>query len=131
MKRIILLLIVSIFLIGCSERETFKEKEIQLADGKIINVEVSENEIEKDIRVLSVIYQVDEKVEKEETVEKEVLEVWSKLEKEINRTELDEAVIKPRYFIGNDEKSNKPIYLDFIYNAEKTENGTWKITKVN
>lgn len=131
MKRIILLLILSIFLISCAEKDSFQAKEIKLSNGKEIKLELSENEVEKDIKVLSVIYQHNEKIEKEETVEKEVMEIWSKLEEEVNRTDLDEAVIKPRYFIGIDEKSKEPIYLDFLYNAEKTESGTWKITKVN
>ncbi len=131
MKRIILLLILSIILISCTKNNSANEKEIKLSNGQKIKVTFAEKEVEKDLKVFTVDYQNNEKVTKEEIVEEQVLEVWKNIEKEANKTDADEAVIKTRYFIGNDEKSNEPIYLDFIFNGEKIENGTWKITKVN
>lgn len=131
MKRIFLLLILSIFLISCSEKVSTNEKEIKLTNGTNLKVTFAEKEIEKDLKVFTVDFQNNEKVNKEEIVEEQVLEVWKNLENEANKTDADEAVIKTRYFIGNDEKNNEPIYLDFLFNGEKTENGTWKITKVN
>ena len=75
--------------------------------------------------------QVNERILKEEKVEEQVLEIWKKLETTANMRELDEALIATKYFIGKDEKTGKDNFQHFLFEAEKIENETWKIRKVN
>ncbi len=131
MKRIILLLTLSIVLISCSKKVSDNKKEITFSNGQKVEVNFEQKEAGKDLKVFVVEYQNESRVLKEETVEKQVLEIWKNLESEADKTDLDEAVIKTKYFIGRDEKSGEPIYEDFLFTGEKIENGTWKIRKVN
>lgn len=131
MKRIILLLTLSIFLISCAEKVSDNKKEITFSDGQKVEVNFEEKEVAKDLKVFVIEYQNDNRVLKEETVEKQVLEIWKNLEAEADKTNSEEAVIKAKYFVGNNGKNGEPEYEDFLFNGEKIENGTWKIRKVN
>ena len=131
MKRIILLLTLSIFVMNCVGNNSEFEKQISLSDGKSISINLEEKKIEKDEKVLVAKYQVEERIFKHETVDKQVYEIWRILEKIADDKNLEDGIVSAKYFIGLDEKSNERIYEDFLYEAEKIENGTWKIIKVN
>ena len=131
MKRIILLLILSIFVINCVKSNSEFEKQFELSDGQKVLVSIEEKEIEKGSKVLVVQFQVEERILKHETVDKHVFEIWKSLEKTADEKNLEEGIISAKYFVGKDENNEEPIYEDFVYETEKIENGTWKIRKVN
>ena len=91
---------------------------------------LEEKEINKGEKIFVVEYKNNEKHIKEIIVEKEVQEIWEKVKKQSEKLNLDEAVIKYEYLIGKN-KQGEPVYEGILFNAEKIENGTWKITKVN
>lgn len=131
MNRIIFLLMLSLFILACQTKYENNERKIQLSNGKSFTVFFEERKINDEEKILVIEFQNDERVLKVEQVEKEVLEIWSKLEKEADKSDLTEGFIRARYFVGTDEKNNEPIYEFFIFNIEKIENGTWQIEKVN
>ncbi len=131
MKRIFLLLILSIFVINCANNNLEIEREFTTKDGKKILVTIEEKEVRKNEKILVAEYQIDERILKEETVETHTLEIWKDMESLADEKELNDGIIKSKYLIGKDEKSNKPVYEEFLFEAEKIENGTWKIRKVN
>jgi hypothetical protein len=131
MKRKILLLILSVILFSCVENDSPDKKEIKLSDGKIITVNIEEKEVSKTEKILLANFQIDERILKEETVEKHILEIWNILEKDADRRNLMEGIIQAKYFVGNEEDSDKKVYEEFLFETEKIENGTWKIRKVN
>lgn len=136
MKRKIVLLAISILIIGCSNQtfnngEFNNEKVIKLSSGKTINVKLEIKEIEDGEKGLLVEYKNDEKIVKVKTLENEVLEIWKAVEPEANKLEVEEGVIKYSYLIGKTKDTNEPVYEEKLFSAEKIENGTWKIRKVN
>lgn len=131
MKRIFIGLILFIFLVSCEKNNFGNEKEIKLSSGKTLKVLIEKKETSNNEKVFVVEYQNDERVLKEENVEKEVLEIWKKVENEANQTDSTEGIIKASYFIGKDKETNESQYEIFLFNAEKIENGTWQIEKVN
>ncbi len=131
MKRKIVLLVISIFIFGCSKQNLNNEKVIKLSDGKNIKINLEIKEIEDGQKGLLVEYKNEEKVIKENTLEDEVLEIWKAVESEAEKLEVEEGVIKYSYRIGNKKDTNEPVYEIKLFSAEKIENGTWKIRKVN
>ena len=131
MKRKFVLLAISILLVACWKNESPKINEIKLSDGSLIQTDFEIEETSAGEKVFIVEYRRDKKVLKEKTLEKEVLEVWSKLEAKANESGATEGIIKTRYFIGKDEQTGESVYEDFLYATEKIENGTWQIKKVN
>lgn len=131
MKRTFLVIILSILMTSCPGNVSVSSKEIKLSGGKIVVVNFEKKETSERQKVFVVEYERNEKILKETTVEKEVLEIWKNLDREIERSEADEGIIRAGYLIGTDEKTGKPEYELFLFNTEKTENGTWQIQKVN
>jgi hypothetical protein len=131
MKRIFILVMISIFLVSCWKNEAPKINEMKLSDGSIIRTDFEIKKTSAGERVFVVEYRRDKKILKEDTLEKEVLEVWSHLEAEADKSGATEGIIRARYFIEKDEKTREPVYEDFLYATEKIENGTWQIKKVN
>ena len=131
MKRKIVLLVISIFIFGCSKQNLNTEKVIKLSDGKNIKVNLEIKEIEDGQKGLLIEYKNEQKVIKEKTLEDEVLEIWKAVESEAEKSEVEEGVIKYSYRIGKKKDTNEPVYDIKLFSAEKIENGTWKIRKVN
>lgn len=131
MRRIICLLAISIFIYGCSQSEKNVEKTLKLSDGKNVVVSIYENEASENEKDFVVEYQVDEETFKDEKIENDVLVIWKQIENIANMKNFEEAIIKTKYFVGIGEKSKKKKYKGFLFEAEKIENGTWKIRKVN
>ena len=109
-------------LIACAENQ----KELKLPDGKIVTIETVK-ESENDT-VLHLSYKNEQRVRKESVVNKQVWDIWSQTRSEAEKHEIKEALIKYIYLSGFDEK---PIYKVILFEATKTENGSWTITKVN
>ncbi len=131
MKGKIILLAISIFIIACSKQTFNNEKNVKLADGKTIKVLMEIKEPEEDKKGLLVEYRNDEKIIKEKTLEDEVLEIWKAVEEDADKLEITEGVVKYSYLVGKTKDTNEPVYEQKLFSAEKIENGTWKIRKVN
>lgn len=131
MKGKIILLTISILIFGCSNQTFNNEKNVKLADGKTIKVLMEIKEPEEDKKGLLVEYRNDEKIIKEKTLEDEVLEIWKAVEEDADKLEITEGVVKYSYLVGKTKDTNEPVYEQKLFSAEKIENGTWKIRKVN
>ncbi|MGI8670233.1 MAG: hypothetical protein ACR2J3_10375 [Aridibacter sp.] len=136
MKRKIFLLAISILILGCSNQninngKINNKKIVKLSSGKTIKVKLEIKEIEDGAKGLLIEYKNDEKIVKVKTLENEILEIWKVVEEDANKLELKEGVIKYSYLIGKTKDTNEPVYEEKLFSAEKIENGTWKIRKVN
>lgn len=132
MLRIILLLILSVVLINCTTVKDKDEKILKLSSGKTVEVLYEKHTSPETGMVFLVECLTDEKIVKEETVEKDILEIWSEIENIADEKELDEAIIKYRFIVEDlnekGEAHNDPTII--IFTAEKIENGKWKIDKI-
>lgn len=132
MLRMILLIILSVFLINCASIKKDNEKSIKLSSGKTVEVLYEKHTSPETGTVFLVECSTDEKIVKEETVEKDILEIWSEIEKIADEKELDEAIIKYKFIVEDlnekGEAHNDPTIM--IFTAEKIENGKWKIDKI-
>ncbi|MEZ5426753.1 MAG: hypothetical protein R2747_10835 [Pyrinomonadaceae bacterium] len=82
--------------------------------------------------VLVVDYKTDEKVVTEKNVETEVSEIWDAVKDEAEKLDIDQGIIRYKYFSEEKIEDGKPVklYAGLIFTAEKIENGTWKIDKI-
>lgn len=131
MKNWIIKLLFIVSFLGCSTRIEFSDSKLELSNGNTITFSAIEKEIVEGERVLVVELVNEDGALKEDTVEKEVYEVWKTVEQKANEAGIEESVIRASYFIGKGEKSGERKYEEFLFNGEKIENGTWKIIKVN
>lgn len=131
MKRKFILLVISIFIIGCSKQNLNDQKVIKLSNGKTIRVKLEIVNIEDEKKGLLVEYKNEEKIIKEKTLESEVSEIWKTVEDDADKLEVEEGVVKYSYPVGKKKDANEIVYEIKLFSAEKIENGTWKIRKVN
>jgi hypothetical protein len=131
MKRIILLLIISISTFGCSEDPGENEKLVKFSNEKTVRINFQIKPLDDRENILVVEYRNREKVIREETVENEVLKIWQAVEGTADEFEIEEGIIKYEYLAGIGKKTKKEVYKTLLFTSEKIENGTWKIRKVN
>lgn len=132
MLRIILLITLSVFLINCAaEKINNNQKSIKVSSGKTVEVLFEKHTSPETGTVFLIECSTVEKIVKEETVERDILEIWSEIEKFANETELDEAFIKYEFPVEsiNEKGESENISTLALFTAEKLENGKWKIDK--
>lgn len=131
MKRRIFVVVFLIFFVSCTKSNFQNEKEITLSSGSKITVAFEKKEIEGDDPILSVDYKTDERKIKEDTVEKEALEIWSGMKSEAEKLELTEALIRYSFNAGEKTKEGKIHYHVILFEATRIESGEWTVRKVN
>ncbi len=133
MLRIILLITISIFIVSCVANKNDNPKFIKLSSGKTVETFFEKHTSPETDTIFLVESSTDEKIIKEVTIEKDILEIWSELENIANEKELNEAIIKYRFVIEDldGEGELEKHYTVKIFTAEKKENGKWKIDKIN
>lgn len=134
MFKITLLFLLSIFFINCSVNIKKDEdlKNLKLSSGKTVEVLYEKHTSPETGTVFLVECSTEEKIVKDETVEKDILEIWSKFEKFANEQELDEAIIKYSFIVEDVNEKGEPekTATVIIFTGEKIENGKWKIDKI-
>jgi hypothetical protein len=133
MLRIFLLITLSIFIVSCTTNKNHNQKFIKLSSGKTVETFFEKYTSPETDTVFLVESSTDEKILKEETIERDILEIWSELEKVADEKELNEAIIKYKFVIEDlDEKGElEKHHTVKIFTAEKMENSKWKIDKIN
>ena len=131
MLRIILLITLSVFLINCAAEKNSNQKVIKVSSGKTVEVLFEKYTSPETGTVFLVECVTAEKIVKEETVEKDILEIWSELENIADEKELGEAIIKYKFVVENLNEKGEPEKISTLalFTAEKLENGKWKIDK--
>lgn len=132
MLRITLLLLLSILVINCGIKKDEDLKNLKLSSGKTVEVLYEKHTAPETGTVFLVECSTEEKIVKDETVEKDILEIWSKVEKFANEQELDEAIIKYSFIVEDLNEKGEPekVATVLIFSGEKMENGKWKIDKI-
>jgi len=129
MRRNFLVIICCLFLLNCVAEN--KPKEITLSNGSRIRIHFEKIEDKEREPIFSLDCRAEDIKLREDTVEKEVLEIWGLVKKEAEKLELKEAVIQYNFTAGEKNEDNKLIYHRLLYDASQIENGDWKIKKVN
>lgn len=132
MLRIILLIILSAFLINCAtEKINSNQKSIKVSSGKKVEVLFEKYTSPETGTIFLVECSTVEKIVKEETVEKDILEIWAEVEKIADEKELSEAIIKYKFSVETVNEKGEPEQISTLalFTAEKLENGKWKIDK--
>ena len=119
-------------LIGsCSSKEAGGSFSVKLSSGETVSYFIDVEEIGGQ-KILVVDHLSIKTALSESRVEQEVHEIWKSASAEADKKSIDEALIKYRYPVSaessdQDEKN----YRGLLFEAEKLENGTWKLRKVN
>lgn len=132
MFRKTIVLILSIFAASCASDNSANKKIVNLSNGKTAEVFFEKQISPENEPVLVVDYITEEQMVREKEVEAEVLEIWNGVKDEAEKLELGEAVIRYKFFSGQETENGKPVklYTGLIFTAERIENGNWKIDKI-
>ncbi|REJ76387.1 MAG: hypothetical protein DWQ47_12330 [Acidobacteria bacterium] len=104
-------------------------REVEFSSGKT-GIVFLEEETAGGERVMIVDYKNDDLVRKETEIEKQVEEIWRSVTGEAEERGISNVVIKYR-FRDPTSDSDEEVYSGLLFEAEKIENGTWKLRRVN
>ncbi len=131
MKRFLTVVISAFLFLNCSELNSGSKHEIKFADGRKAEVTLDFVKESKEKEILHVTFTKDEQVIKIADADQEVNEIWPQVQSEAEKKEINEALIKYVFIAEFEEASRKPVYQILLYDAERIENGSWKIVRVN
>ena len=127
--------LIAFVLIGCTARESSTEMSIDLGAGRTALVYLDE-EFADGERVLVIDYKSENTVD-EDTADKVAKAIWTAAEPEADSRGFANALIKFRFpkgemsAKGGEVYQGGEVYRGLLFEAEKIENGTWKLKKVN
>lgn len=125
--RTVLLTWLAIIAVGCGYMVDNGGFNVKLDDGTPATVFL-ETEFVEGQTILVVDYLSGTPALREDEVEKTVKAIWTSVEPEAEKQGLSEALIKYRY---PDPEGDGNEFLGLLFEAEKMENGTWKLRRVN
>ncbi|MEZ5345658.1 MAG: hypothetical protein R2681_08905 [Pyrinomonadaceae bacterium] len=131
MKKLLILVLSSFLLIACKGTGNETKRQINFSDGRKETVSIAFVKGSDERVVQHVTYTKDERVIKLADADKEVQEIWSQVENEAEERDIREGLIKYVYAADFDEAANKPLYRILFFEAQKIENGSWVIERVN
>lgn len=132
MIRKILLLILLLNVVNCSKKEISNEKLVKLSEGKVFKINFEPRKTETGENGLLVVYRSAEKrILKEKEIESDVLKIWQAVEPDAEKLEAIEGLVRYAYPVGETKDTKETVFEEKLFSAEKIENGTWKIRKVN
>lgn len=131
MKRLLILVFSAFLFLNCSEVNSEAKREIKFADGKNGEVSIEFVKESEKKEILQVTYTKDQQVLTIAEADKEVQEIWSQVKSEAEKKDINEALIKYVFIAEFEEATKKPIYQILLFDAERIENGSWTIERVN
>lgn len=128
MRRILVFSFAFLFLNSCGSFHY--QKSIDLGDGRIAEVFFETDKTASGEEILLVEYTNAGFVRKEAQVESDVLKIWEAVQREAEKRNIEEAVIKYRYQTGEVNGEGKKIYEGLLFTADQTETRKWSVRKV-
>ena len=126
-KLLISALLATVFA-GCELTGDGNEINVRLEDGRSVTVYLEEETFQEQ-KILVVDYRSDTVVRRENDVEREVNRIWETVRSAADERGYAEALIKYRQPDPDADGSGE--YAGLLFEAEKIENGSWKLRKVN
>lgn len=127
-KSLVFLLLITIAITGCKTLSLEDKVSVEMADGRTATVYLEEDKT-GDQRILIVDYRSDTARRKESEVEDDVQRIWQSVRPVADERGFGEALIKYRQ--PDPDRDQPGDYLGLLFEAEKIENGSWKLKKVN
>lgn len=133
MSRILLFVVILISLIACDAKMEKDPSNILLETGKTVEVSLERQNTTDRPKTFIADILSDQKIVNEKDLETDVFDIWANLEMIANQEEFEEAIIKYRYPVDdqNEKGEIQQIFVVSVFSAEKKENGEWKIDKIN
>jgi hypothetical protein len=129
MIRYFVLVLGFIILGGCGNFQF--QKTIQFKDGHTASVSYEIQTTDAKEKILFVEFRNERPVRKESVVEAEVLEIWSEVRSEAEKQNIEEGLIKYWFLTGNTDEKSKRVYQGLLFTADRRENGSWSIKRVD
>lgn len=118
---------LALLAVSCSYIGDSREFRVNLDDGTPVTVFLEKENIEGQ-SLLVVDFLRETAAVREEEVERDVKAIWRSVEPEAEKQGFSEALIKYRF---PDPEGSGNEFRGLLFEAEKIENGTWKLRKVN
>lgn len=116
------------FMTCCSLSDNANTVDVKFGSGKSGKVYLEQTTVDGE-RSLIVDYLNKSTVRREEETDRQAQDIFEAVRSEADRRGVETVIIKYR-FREPGKQSNEP-YAGLLYEAEKIENGTWKLKKVN
>jgi len=128
--RTFLIFVLALAAVGCSFSSDPNEREITLDGDRTVSVFIEEENVDEG-KLMVVDYLSETEAIREDKVEEEIRMIWKGVQAEADTRGITEALIKYRYPDPESAAEEPKEYRGLLFEAEKIENGTWKLRKVN
>lgn len=118
-----------LILLNCGSFQT--QTDIRFKDGRIGTVFLEYQDSDSGEKILIADYTNEAAVQKESDIERDVIEIWSAVEKVETKEGVEEALLRYRYFTGHHSEAGKDIFEMILFTADLTESGKWSIKRVD
>jgi len=125
-----ILSVLLVFMAACSQQDNANKRSISLTSGEKGTAFLEEQTID-DERVLVIDFRSDKKPNRESEIDQMAQEIWAGVKGEADARGIDNALIKIRVPLPESGNDSAKQYNGLLFEAEKIENGTWKLRKVN
>lgn len=123
-----ILLSVALFaMIGCGT-DSANQVRVSLTDGTTGTIYLEEESVDGG-NILVVDYKSDRARKRESEVQDDIERIWESVRPEAEERGFEEALIK--YRMPDPDSDETGLYSGLLFEAERIENGTWKLRKVN
>ncbi len=116
--------------VACGQQTPWNEKEITFNSGEKGTIYFEEQDI-GDEKVLVIDYRSDKMPKRESEIDKLAEEIWLAAKNDADKRGFENALIKVRVPAPSPEGGSSNQFNGLLFEAEKIENGTWKLKKVN
>lgn len=123
-----ILLSVALFaMIGCGT-DSANQVRVSLTDGTTGTIYLEEESVDGG-NILVVDYKSDRARRRESEVQDDIERIWESVRPKAEERGFEEALIK--YRLPDPDSKERGAYTGLLFEAERIENGTWKLRKVN
>lgn len=130
MRSIFFFLSVTILFTACASSLDLTERTIEIDKGKFVRISVEKDVVDGE-HLLIVDYLDDTPRRTGSERDKRVQSILEELKAEAESGGYENALIKYRYLSGEQNEKKSAVYKGLLYEAERREDGSWKIRKVN
>lgn len=128
--RFISIALIALLITACTQTASTDGTDLTLASGKKVTVFLDEQTVDEE-KVLVIDYKMEAAPRRFADIDDEAEQIWQAVKPEAEKRGLSNALLKLRVPVPEKAEDGAKKYEGLLYEAEKIENGSWKLKKVN
>ena len=128
--RFISIALIALLIAACSQTVSTDGTDLTLPSGRHVTVYLDQQTLDGE-DVLVIDYKMDRAPRRVSDIDAEAEQVWEAAKPEADKRGFSNALLKLRVPVPGQSEGSVEKYDGLIYEAERIENGRWKLKKVN